>query len=707
MMRSLLAAALLAGLTFPAAAAEHSGKEQHVKNQTFFVAPVVNQSGDGSAERPFRTLTEARDAIRLQKNASTAFEVVIRPGTYPVRETFVLDEADSGTAEAPVVWRAEKPGTVHFYCGAKLIEREVVTDHAALARLRPEARGKVWQCSLKQSGVTDPGVMLERGFASYIKDKEMPTVEFYCGGKRMELSRYPKTGFLVPKSLVQAGKVGGETSILEYDSPCHERWKDADDLWLFGYFHWRWADARIKVAKIDTEKHLLVMDHAYSYSSIGTMSTEQGIIYRAVNLLEELSEPGEWYLDRKGMTLYFIPPEGVDAKTAELEMSLFNGTPVILENVRHVTLRGLHFDLGRSIALRMKNCADCVIDGCAFTRFGATAVIAPGNKNCAFRNCEIAWMGRGGIVMSGGERETLTPSGNVIENNRIHDFGCIDSTYVPAFSIDGVGFRISHNLLYSCPSSVIRLEGNDHIFEYNEVHSAVRESDDQGAVDIYQNPTYRGNVFRYNYFHDIGRKPSKGITYVCGSAGIRLDDVISGTVISGNVFVRASSGHFGAVQMNCGRDNLIENNLFLDGNAALSGGFGAWHHEYKEIAEGKPKFSGCYMTELYFTRYPALKNLTDGKGINTFRRNIVSGCKTIRVGQKPNEKLSCFEEQNNLFIPKLDQSIEEATAEGVKAIGFEPIPFKEIGLTPDGSAAWNTYGIPEIPQIPASGLSSR
>lgn len=668
-----------------------------MKKLVVHVSASGGGQGDGTPDNPLRTLTDARDFIRAHRKEADSFEVVVGPGVYTVNEPLMLDERDSGTKDAPIVWRAEQPGTVRFDCGTRLAECRKTTDPAVLARLRPEARGKIWQCDLKRAGVSDPGRMMERGFSPHVADREIPTAEFYCGGKRMELSRYPKTGFLEPKRLVQPGVIGGETSVLEYDSPCHERWVNAEDLWLFGYFRYRWADARIKVAEIDTEKHHIIMDHAYSYANLGTMDTAQGIAYYAFNLLEELSEPGEWYLDRRNMILYFRPPNGCDPRTAELELNLLNGAPVVMNHVRFLVLEGFHFDLGRSCVIRMTDCSDCVIDGCALTRFGATGIMAKNVRNCTVRNCELAWLGRGGIDMTGGDRETLTPSGNVIENNRIHDFGCIDHTYTPAIRADGVGFRMAHNLLYHAPSSVLRLEGNDHIFEYNEVHSAVRESDDQGAVDIFQNPTYRGNVFRYNYFHDIGRKPSDSGFLLCGAAGIRLDDVISGTVICSNIFVRSAGRRFGAVQINCGRDNLIENNLFLDLASALSGGFGARHHEYGDIAGGKPKFSGCYMTDLYFERYPALKNFLDGNGKNTFRRNIISGCRTIKYNLLPDDPAPGYEMQDNLFIRKLNQTIAEAMAEGVEAIGFRPIPVDEIGLKPCGGCAWLTYGEPSVP----------
>ena len=77
----------------------------------------------------------------------------------------------------------------------------------------------------------------------------------------------------------------------------------ANDPWLFGYWHFLWADATIKIGKIDTEAKTITTAEPYHYGGRG-MSNTQGIIYYAFNLLEEIDQPGEWYLDREAGILY-------------------------------------------------------------------------------------------------------------------------------------------------------------------------------------------------------------------------------------------------------------------------------------------------------------------------------------------------------------------------------------------------------------------
>jgi len=242
-------------------------------------------------------------------------------------------------------------------------------------------------------------------------------------------------------------------------------------------------------------------------------------------------------------------------------------TPVMtLTDVSHVTFKGLTWKNGRGDGVIVQGGSSCLLAGCTIRQFGGNGVEIQGGAHHGLLSCDIAMLGRGGTVVTGGDRKTLTPGGHFVENCHIDHFSLVDHTYTPAVLLSGVGNRISHCLIHDSYSSAIRIEGNDHLVEYNEVRDVVRESDDQGGSDMWGNPTFRGNVFRYNYWHDIGN------TLGVGQAGIRLDDWISGVVIYGNIFQRCARGNFGGIQINQGSDNLIENNVFADCRTAVSGG---------------------------------------------------------------------------------------------------------------------------------------
>ncbi len=341
------------------------------------------------------------------------------------------------------------------------------------------------------------------------------------------------------------------------------------------------------------------------------MNTEQGIQYYAFNLLEELDRPGEWYLDRKAGVLYLYPP--ADLSRATVEVGLFSAPMVTMDRVSDVRLEGLTFDLARSGGLELKECRHCLIAGCTVRRMAGNGISIQGGEADGLLGCDIHAIGRRATEVIGGDRATLTPGHHVVENCRIHDFGRIDRTYTPAIQLEGVGNRVAHNLMYDGPSSVMRIEGNDQLIEFNEVHSAVRESDDQGAMELYGNPTYRGVVFRYNRFTNCGKTGSE--KEAVGQAAIRLDDAISGMVIYGNVFIRSANGIFGAVQMNSGRDNIIDNNLFVDCKQGVSGGWYPGNAVWQWVAAKRlpPDF---FANDLYLKRYPEMASMSVPPGIN-------------------------------------------------------------------------------------------
>ena len=286
-------------------------------------------------------------------------------------------------------------------------------------------------------------------------------------------------------------------------------------------------------------------------------------------------------------------------------------------------------------------------------------------------------MGRGGAVVRGGDRKTLTPGGQVVENCDIYDLSRIDHTYTPAVALSGVGARIAHNRLHDVLSSALNIGGNDHTIEYNEVFNAVQESDDQGGVDMYGNPTFRGNVYRYNYWHHIGNWRAVGDQPKCGQAGVRLDDAICGTLVYGNVFERCSTGKngFGAVQIHGGKDNVVENNLFIDCAAAIS--FSPWDEKRWRNYVAPAMTNHEIDARLYLERYPALASLSENANTNTFSKNVL-----VRCGEMLRHSSKSVNAQDNTMLQDGDTRLRPDNPL-MHRKGFDPIPIDKIGLYED------------------------
>ena len=576
-----------------------------------YVAPNGKDTNAGASGEPFATLARARDALRTRRPLPIGGALVtVRGGEYHASESFALTSEDGGTALAPVVYVAAKGETPIFTGAAKLGAFAPVQDPDVLARLPAEARGHVLQTDLRAAGVTDFGLMRPHGYGQ----KAVPIPELFYDGRPMTLARWPNTGFVLTGPVTDAGAEGpaGHGMAFGYEGDRPARWANAPDAWLYGYWYWDWADAAVPVASVDPATHSL------RTTAMPPMGIRAGQRFYAFNLLEELDAPGEWYLDRQKGLLYFYPPGNV--QTADVRFSVLETPLITVTDASYVTLRGLTLEGGRGTGVTVTGGDHCLLAGCTVRRLGGDAVTISDSPGSGVLGCDLYTLGRGGVRIVGGDRKTLTPGGLFVENCDIHDFSRLDRTYTPAVQIEGVGNRITHCHMHDAPHSAIRLEGNDHVIAFNEVDHVVTEADDQGGFDEWFNPTYRGNVLRDNFWHDIG----SGLKAV-GQAGIRLDDAISGTLITGNVFLRCSGGNFGGIQMNGGKENVIDYNLFVDLPIGISCGYWGEDHWQKFLLQTDVIAATTQTVDIrqppYSTRYPALAHLSENSGVNAIWRN--------------------------------------------------------------------------------------
>lgn len=643
-----------------------------------YVAPNGKDTGSGTRAQPFATLERARAAIRALKSRTGlpigGVRVVVRGGTYRLRKTFLLFAQDRGEAARPVVYGAAPGETPIFDAGAPVRGFVFVRDGAVLARLPLEARGHVLQTDLKAQGITDFGTFEPGGFASARGFKTHPLLQLYFNGAAMPLAHGPNDAYLHIAAVAPGAK---DTFTYSGDRPA--LWVGEKDAWLYGYWFFNWADSYEKIGAIDVVKKTITFAPPVTTYGDGKTSFITGQRFRATNALSELDQPGEWYLDRETGLLYLYPPS--DPDKARVEVSVFDRSVVDMEGVAHVTLEGLTWQNGRGDGLILRGSEACLLAGCTVRGFGGNGVQIDGGRQNGLLSCDLAMLGRGGTVVTGGDRRTLTPGGHFVENCHIHHFSLVDHTYTPAVLLTGVGNRIAHNRFHDSYSSAMRIEGNDNVVAYNDVGHVLLESDDQGASDMWANPTYRGNVFRYNYWHDMGSGQA------VGQAGIRLDDWISGVQIYGNVFQRCADGGFGGVQINQGADNLIENNLFVDCKAAVSGGAGSpegWQR-FLSSDQGRGYLQEVRaLTPPSVRRYPELAHLGQDPQ-NSVARNVVLNCGTfLRNDQRFDLLDNAVAVANPGFgNPEQGDFTVKAGTPLWNRLSFQPIPFPQIGLYAD------------------------
>jgi hypothetical protein len=649
---------------------------------TLYVAPDGNDSNPGTEGQPFATLQRARDEIRQRKASGPlpagGITVELRSGIYELSQPLELTIQDSGTQESPIEYRARKGNVVRLVGGREVTGWKQVADPTVLQRLDPSARGQVWQTDLAALGITDLEGINSAG--SYRSD---PGLEVFFQDQPMTLARYPNSGYMKIASALDAsgkpasGIVTAPESRFVCDDPRPDRWGQEKGIWLHGFWVYDWADLRIPLGDVDPAAHTLKLAHRCGLRS--------GQWFYAENVLPELDRPGEWYLDRNRSILYFWPPATLSS--GKVVVSLVRDL-LRLTDVSHVAFRGLLVEAGRGSAIVVKGGTNVRVVASTFRNLGNWAVKVYGGAGHGVVGCDIYQTGQGGIHLEGGDRKTLTPAGHWADNNHIHHTARWDPVYQQAITVFGVGNRATHNLIHHVPHVAIGFTGNDQTIEYNEIHTAVFQSNDAGA--IYTSPpdetwSMRGHKIRYNYLHNIHGFENKGCL------GVYLDDCFSSADISGNIFYDVAT----AILIGGGRDNLLTNNLFLQCDRAFSidaRGLG-WAKGVGGFAT-KELIALNYKQPPWSVKYPELLNLLEDEPLapkgNVVARNVSWGGKW---GWTEPKALPLVKFENNLvdvdprFTGKPPADFRLADDSPARKLGFQPIPREKIGLYPSDDRA--------------------
>ncbi len=640
---------------------------------------------------PLATLARARDLLRElrgKKQLPDGATVLVGEGTYAFESPLELITEDSGTSEAPIVYRAAPGKQVRFLGGKVVRGWNRVEDKQVLAQLPAAAREHIVSADLKSLGVTDFGSPAGGG------------IELFFGGQAMTLSRWPNEEFAKIVDVLGATEVdvrgtkGCAEGIFAYDGDRPGRWVDEPDAWVHGYWFWDWSDQRHKIKSINTEQHSIEVVppyHGYGYRN--------GQWFYGFNLLSEIDQPGEWYVDRERGTLYFWPPSPVD--DSEAVVSVIPAL-ITMKDVSHVTWRGFTLEGTRGTAITMSGGSDNRIVGCTIRNVGGWAVQVSGGARHGVVGCDLSEMGGGGISLTGGDRTTLTPAGHFAENNHVHHYARVNRVYQPGITLQGVGNRASHNLIHNAPHMGMGFGGNDHVIEFNEIHSVCYESNDAGAIYTGRNWTMRGTVIRQNYLHHINGFEGRGCV------GVYLDDMFCGTEISGNLFYRVTRAAF----IGGGRDCVVKNNLFVDCNPALHIDARAlgWAHDHADqwIKEGREQgtLSGIrYNQPPYRARYPGLANILAEEPAaprgNRVVGNVSFGGKWDGVYDQARQYQTIennlvdsdphFKTPQRIGAGQSPRAVDFALEANSPAwgLGFEQLPLEKMGLYEDETrASW-------------------
>lgn len=651
----------------------------------FHVAPNGRDDNPGTEAAPFTTPGAARDAIRALKQSGGLPEggitVWLHAGRYALPNSFTLTAEDSGEPGRPVAYRAAEGEEVRLTGGHEVPAEAfaAVADAEVLDRLDPGARPHVRRADLKALGFPEIPTLPD------IFEGAPVIPELFFDDRRMTLARWPNEGWAEVARVVESGPApwrnhaSDALNTFEYAGDRPSRWTKAPAVWLQGYWCFDWSCDTIRVGRIDTDQRQIALakQHVYGLGS-GNPAPRR---YFAMNLLEELDQPGEYYIDAAQRVLYFWPPaEGKPAVVSTLADPV-----VVLDGASHVALRGLVIEGCAGNGIRIAGGREDAVLACRVRNTGLNGIVVEGGERHRVEACVLHDTGTGGLVIGGGDRKTLTPCGHEAINNHIWRVSRRQRTHAYPVHLSGVGVRLAHNLLHDAPHQAIGLGGNDHVIELNEIHHTGMETDDSGAFYMGRNPSERGSVLRHNFWHDIG----SALTH--GSCAVYFDDGAGGQTVYGNVFHKAAGGNFGAVFIHGGHDNRVENCIFVDCKKAMG-------HVPWDDARWDEWLKGDLWTERlrrevditqppYTTRYPELVDfftLNSRPRVNHASRNLVVRCGKLLDGNW-DEKDNLVTDADPGFVDPAAQNFALRDESSVyrQIPGFEKIPFDQIGLYTD------------------------
>jgi hypothetical protein len=646
-----------------------------------YISTVGADSGNGTLKHPFLTLGKARDFLRIKRLSGEKgpYSILLKGGNYYFPSSVKFDERDKELTISPY-----KNEIVRFTGGITIDPRKakLVVGSPQENIFPKNKRSHILMVDLKEIGITNYGELEQVGYGHHPVCLWM---ELFINGKPCHLSRWPNDSTIAIGKVIDNGLASidkksephGGKFIYPGNRP--SKWKASNDIWIFGYFKYGWADDAVKLASIDTleKKFTTAQPHNYGFSSGAPWNA-----WYAYNIPEEIDAPGEYYIDRKEGILYFYNP----GKIERLEVSVLADPFIVIEKAEKITIQGITFDCARGIGVDIKSCTQCILKDCTIQNLGSYAInisdingIGIGKKN-GLVNCSIYQTGEGGVHLGGGNRQSLEPAENYVENCSIHDFNRIVKTYCAGVQISGVGNRISHCEIFNAPHVAILLSGNNHLIEYNNIHDVCLSTDDVGALYYGRDPSMRGHLVQFNYFHELGK--------IYHTSAVYHDDGACGMNVFGNVFYKA--GTLPSL-IGGGSDNSYANNIFIDSPLAI-------HIDNRLHSSDWIKPGNLFENELiavkynqppYSIKYPELaRYFEDDLGVpirNRIENNVFVRIKKVIDGYP---KFLDYSDNNFVtdedpgFVSWKDQNFKlKKTSEIFKKIpGFQQIPFEKIGI---------------------------
>jgi hypothetical protein len=559
-----------------------------LKAGDFYVSPGGSDANEGSKQRPFATLTRARDAIRQAGIAGREpVNVILIDGIHLLAESFILEPQDSGSQNAPVVYRAENEG------------KAVISGATRLTGLQ-------WQ---RHEG----GILKAK-----VPDDILQSCRFDAvtvGDAKLHMARFP--------NFTGRGNFDGVSSLDEVNKRA-QNYKQPTTGFLHALHRSRWGSVHYRITGRDDKG--LKLEGGWQQNRHRQLNKDNVMIE---NIFEELDVAGEWFLDRRTGTLYIYPEQGMDLNRQALHVTsvrdLIKFAGSAQKPVRYVSIEGIEFrhahrvvaepeknweplnrgdwSIVRSGAVMLTGTEHCTIRNCFFNATGGNGVFFNNyNRHSTVRDCRFEKLGDSAVAFVGNyactrsnpigydnsiaySKQDLTPGPKGIDFPKdctmdgclVFAIGRVGKQTAGCFISMAQNITVSHNTIYHVPRSGITVNDGcwgGHIIEHNDVFDTVIETGDHGPFNSWGRDRYwltrhhSGKGYREDTVY-----AGENVPQIEAQKRSRLD-CVTPIVIRNNRWMHNTESHSWGIDLDDGSSNYrVYNNLCLGCSVKLREGF--------------------------------------------------------------------------------------------------------------------------------------
>ncbi len=559
-----------------------------------FVSPEKIDQPDGTLEKPFNSLIDARNYIRFINAQGNKKDIVVylRGGTYRLDETVEFNSRDSAEKNMSITYKSY-PG-----------EKAVITGNRVIKDWKKGTKG-IWQA-----------------------DADFNFRQLYVDGKPATRARTPNDSFFKLK-----GWDLDDMVLLADTDISVGKMKDLSGVELRMQHVWADTNLRIKDIRINKSRARIIPKEPERTLLFERShpKKKKGLAFHFENSMEFLDKPGEFYLDIEKNKVFYMPLKDQNMNKVKVEApllkTLLNVKGTLDEPVKNIRFRDLVFE--GTTWLKVDDSGLLTLQAGMYNlkanpqneqyaKRQPAMVYVAGARNLSFeenifrntgaagldfhygtRNCKIignvfvntAGNGIQHSIFSKPEIEIHIPYDpedereickfDKIENNYFNNIawyyygsvaiGCgypmgIEIEHNEIENTSYTGISVGWGWLYSKPNPM-----QQNKIRYNHIHETMTRLADGGA--IYTLSPQPDSEIAYNYIHDVA--PSANVVHG-RIKGIYLDEGSDGFTIHHNAVYDASFNYF--------RHRTGPQNIF--------------HNNHRQLEEGIPEFHNKMLKEI-------------------------------------------------------------------------------------------------------------